>query len=1368
MADTPLPNADDLFGATQPEAPTPSADALFPDPSVQEKPSQGLLDRLNSFTKPVQESFGRIWDTANEGAGSEPGGWSPENIKHMQDWGLLSDPANGKTGPLRYFNDALVKGFGFIGDGVVRVTAGAAYGLGQAAKETILATGGIDPTRTAASEADAAKGEIINFTNYIMAELMGRGGRFSRPEISPEGKPYDLHISLPYTKEFSDAAHVVISPEAAPIVRKIYEDKGFTPAEVAHDATTNPTIAQDLALGQMPAAYGGPKPTELPVVDVARINDIAAMRGQFKASDFTAADSIKRAYDGTVPDGVTATDIKEKLVSHGYTEGQAQELANKFAVEKPTTINPNELVPAVKGPDGKVYVGQRGQLHTDVIADNKLANPEEPGATRKLIDEGYVGGFATKDGTFYTRPEASKLVEGKYGSLDAIELNGKQDGAPPVEPPKPPETAAAADGTPPEPMTVKEAYQAINDKISTTPADSGPVTFDQLYTKFVDDLNPINVATKDALKALGMGKPDAANNPYSLFRLVRGIYGKADQFLLNSTFDFHTYKNNGPSLQAVLKPINKDLTRFRAYIAAKRAIELNDRGIDPGMSLEAARTIMKDDASVAKFEAAQRGLVEYQNRVAAYVRDSGLISEDAYQAMLDANQEYVPFFRFMEEAQNLKQLSRAGNTKGLSSRNPFVKIEGSDLPIIDPLESVIKNTYTYLALAEKNAAGLKLVDLLSEAGMIERITTKAEDAATRRILQDQGFESPALADAILSHRSDTKLGNSITVFRDGKKEVYTSLDPELLSAWRALDSQSVDILTKIFAVPASSLRAGVTLVPEFIAKNAMRDFFTAMVNVTGSVYHPINTAYGFAAILSKNADYQSWLKGGGANSAIVSMDRAYIQERLFKLHEDQTIGNKAWNVVKSPLLLARMASELAENSTRVGTHIKQLGDLGKDGATATKAEIQNAAFTSREATLDFARIGSKMRAYNMIVAFGNPSVQGFDRMVRAMKDNPYSTSAKVVGGITVPSLLLWWANKDDPRVQELPHWQRDAFWIIPTDDWQPANAGELSTTSGAYTRLNNGRIEINRGTIWRVPKPIGIGILAGSLPERIMDALYKDDPRAFDGFIGDLQEQLVPPFVPTAGIPFYQDWANKNTFTGGPVVPGYLESQLPEYQYTPYTTESAKALSRIFLAVPTMREASADKTNRFNGVASAIGSPIMLENYVRAWTGGTGMYALKLADWAGEGLGVFDKPQEAASTLADIPFIGAFVARYPSASAQSIQTFYDRNAVNKQVMNTFQASANSGDLEAVRAIQKNYGLRYNMDGLEQTLASQTAIIRALNSNPNMKPFEKRQLIDSAYFTMIELAHMGNKMLDEAEKSLSSVKLQSQPSLPITQ
>ena len=83
------------------------------------------------------------------------------------------------------------------------------------------------------------------------------------------------------------------------------------------------------------------------------------------------------------------------------------------------------------------------------------------------------------------------------------------------------------------------------------------------------------------------------------------------------------------------------------------------------------------------------------------------------------------------------------------------------------------------------------------------------------------------------------------------------------------------------------------------------------------------------------------------------------------------------------------------------------------------------AYASREKfTLDFARIGAKTKGVNSIVAFFNANMQGIDRLAREFKDNPGRTSWKILLGITLPSILLYFANRDDERWKEIPQWQK--------------------------------------------------------------------------------------------------------------------------------------------------------------------------------------------------------------------------------------------------------------------------------------------------------------------------------------------------------
>lgn len=1005
-------------------------------------------------------------------------------------------------------------------------------------------------------------------------------------------------------------------------------------------------------------------------------------------------------------------------------------------------------------------------------------------------------------------------------------------------PPPPPEGGAGlAPGAPKEPFALSDesvaaAQSRILAKISIGAHQKQPVSIQNLYTDVVDSLNPFREFTKEATGVRKLKDLPTATDPYQLARLTRGSFGRADQYLEYGTFNFKTLANNGPALSEVLGPVRDDLPGFRAFAVSKRAIELEKRGIESGFTLGDAGIVV--DAGPDKYIVAARGTVEYQNRVTGYLRDAGVISSDEYRAMVDLNRDYVPFFRVMDDG---AAGGPGGAGRGLRAKNPLREIKGSERPIIDPLESVIKNTYTYVALAEKNAVGRAFIQMAKKSGhpetyfrkiedpirpvqvqeseirrmlnefvslkrkvtrsktettsitSAERSTASRADAAVRarveEALTSRGF-SPGEADQMLARLSKASgdatttverlvksiettefipeldirvphevatlfrkirapLGpNQIAVYEDGKRLVY-EVDSDIAEVFRNIDSQTANILVKILAVPARTLRAGSVLTPEFISRNMLRDQLTATAFVPN--YVPVvDFVSGAMSLIKKDASFQNWLKGGGANSALISMDRRYLSEHLFKLSGETGLASRAWNVAKSPLEGLRILSELAENATRIGVSKRTLGK------GLTKTEIQNAAFVSREGTLDFARIGAKMRSYNMVTAFANAAVQGVDRTFRAFTERPVGTSVKVLAGITLPSVLLWWANKDDQRYQELPQWQKDLFWIIPTDNWRPANGPEAFPEY--LTRTRNGVREVNDGTIYRVPKPFELGVIFGSLPERILDAFFNDNPEAFKNFEETLVQAFTPSVVPTAALPMMEQFANRKSFTGNPVVSRRAEGLLPEYQYNDYTTETAKALGRVFGAFPglTGKAVDAPEGSFTGGLARALTTPALIENYIRAWTGGMGRYALQIADFGLKQAGISPDIPAPERTLADIPLIRAFVVRYPSASAKSISDFYDRTDAAAKVADTIRNRAGEGDTAAVEktlAMQQTF---VRLEGMRRVLSEQSRLVHLVNIDPKMRPWEKRQIIDTLYFNMIEIARSGNQLLDSVAKT----------------
>ncbi len=862
------------------------------------------------------------------------------------------------------------------------------------------------------------------------------------------------------------------------------------------------------------------------------------------------------------------------------------------------------------------------------------------------------------------------------------------------------------------------------------PAKKTPYTWDQFYTDVKEELWPIRRIT-DAMRA---GEDlTTAQDPFKLARLTRGSYGRAEQFLEYSPFKFKTYENVGKSLKAIIEPVKDDLDGLRAYAVARRAIELAGRQIETGVPLEAARQVV---AEGEKYARVLQDLQEYQNHLVDYLKDAGILSEDAVAAMREANRDYVPFFRLMDDAE-----AGRGAGAGLKVHQPIKRIRGSERLIIDPLESIVKNTYLYTTLAERNAVGQALVALLERSGrddLMRRVPQPVKpiqvmDREIRAFLEENGIESPPeLEEAMTIFRRGnlTPAEDQIVVFRDGKREVY-QVPPEVASAFKATDRQTVNMLTRILAIPAKLLRVGATLSPDFISRNPVRDQFSAYVNAKGMTgYVPIyDMVRGIVSIAKQDADFQAWLKGGGANSALVSLDRDYVQQELARRSGQMGFAEKVWNVVKNPLEPLRIASELMENATRLGVYKRAAAGL------ATKEAMLNAAFESREGTIDFARVGAKTRAMNMITAFWNANLEGADRTIRAIRDRPMQTMTKIGAAITLPSVLLWWANHDDDwvdpqgnhhnRWKEIPNWERDLFWIVLTDKH-----------------------------IYRIPKPFELGVLFGSTVERLLDAFYDARPDAFKDFTSSMVNTMGINLVPTVAAPVLGQIVNWNFFTDRPLIPASKEGMLPEVQYAPYTTQTTRALGQLIGWIPPIKIGGQEI---FKGMrASSMASPAVIDNYIRAWTGTLGNYALQIADAALRKTGVLPDPVRPAKALEDMPVLRGFMVRYPSAQAQSIQDFYDAYDEAQQVVKTIKYQAMTGDAKAaVRNMMLDPTKLIRIENVHKGLAKAQQVLQLIDQNQKMGEEEKRQLIETIYFQMILMSRSGNQALREMKKAIET-------------
>jgi hypothetical protein len=838
------------------------------------------------------------------------------------------------------------------------------------------------------------------------------------------------------------------------------------------------------------------------------------------------------------------------------------------------------------------------------------------------------------------------------------------------------------------------------------------------YSDWVDDLDGLREAVREMS---GTQVILADQNPETLARLFRGAYGKADTFLRGGTFTWTDPSRTGEPLQAILADVGKvapaesgknSIDEFRAFLGARRAHELQGRGLGSGINIQdAARTMAQ---LAPKYSAMADRLYRFQDSILRYARDSRVVSQEQYLRMKAANQYYIPFFRVREPLPG-QPGGPGGKSLELVS-DPIKELKGDDkLRIIDPLESVVKNAYTLIPAAEKNHVGRMLVDLANQAGATHLVQL---DPTVR----DTGRTRPGY----------------IKVITDGQVSHYR-VSPEIETAMKALDRETAATVIKMLAKPASWLRSGSVLTPEFALRNPIRDNqasfmyskfgFVPGYDTVRGLLNVLSSGKGGIASLAKAAGgdpeiYWKWKASGGGGSEVTAIDREYMQKSL-----DQIVAeNGGWaslpgRLITSPMEAMRALSEMTEQMTRVGEFGAGLRKLGN-----SKAAMTEAAAASRDVTLDFSRAGNKGRVMNMITAFWNANIQGVDKFIRAHKENPVGTALRAAVSLTLPSAILALANADDPRYQDLPQWQKDLFWVIITDpisrtEWEALLPAEKTKKA--------------QETIWRIPKSPGLNLLYTMPVERFIQWTAGNDPHAAREMGKRLFVDLLPGLLPTGLIPLAEGISDFSFFTGRPIEPAGSERVLPEDRTSPGNTGLAKMASRALGAVE-------DAT----GLPVRV-SPPKLENTVRGLTGGIGMYALRGIDAgakeAGRAAGIIPPGNEPAGSMADIPGVKGFVSRYPQPYGENVTRFLENYTRASQRFNSGMKRTKGGDMSGPGLMSQPEAV--HLDEIKNAFGELMTAARAIEGAQNMDPQAKKDQIDEIYLTMSELAREGNLIID---------------------
>ena len=890
------------------------------------------------------------------------------------------------------------------------------------------------------------------------------------------------------------------------------------------------------------------------------------------------------------------------------------------------------------------------------------------------------------------------------------------------------------------PITKEQIVQSIKEAAKTTKRKFIIKAIDKKYP-VLEALKEANVKTKTGIEKL---------NNYELLRLQEGMQGRSAHFIEFGTLDFNTLAENGPSLINIVKPFVKDskteTALFSTYLTNRHAITLAKRNKESGVDIPNAEIFLKkytnrkvkdpDTGKMISYEQAAKKVDVYQDTVLKYATDGGLITKEAYNAFKEINKNYMPM------ARELPRPGESGFIKG--SSNPFKRLKGSKLKIIDPLESILKNTDYIVRMTELNKTKNDFMNIVLEAqkkdplafdwikkkkGDLKPITVQRKelekffDKETLDQLSDKGVGELAIfrQEAVYPDANSISFRN----IKNGKYEVY-EVGEDLVNAFRVMDSQSMGFVAKWLTAPTRTLRAGAIVTPSFALPNFFKDTMNATFLSKVGWIPIVDSIRGIFHVVYKDPKkateaYKRYLKSGAAFSTLRSVDRTVFDKDAHTLLNKGVMRNEYKIGITNPLGPFKYLTDVSELSTRVMMSEKVYQKAKKQGLSERDA-LQRAGFESKD-LLDYTRQGTVAGTINKGVPFFTARINGAVKAYEAGRDRPKKFFAMIGLAVVLPTVGTYISNLDengelDKDYKELP---------------------DYISNNKYYFKVNG------KGRFF--PKGFEVGTFFSNLTEKVLDYLRTNEKQEFMSYVKDFAKEHAKGYtpIPTFLRPHIENLSDYSIFREAPILPPSAPKDMLNSEYsTEYTNPTIKAL--------------AEQLTIIVGADNYFANPVYLENIYDSYFGGVGQMAKDSVNAIAIKGGIIDDPIRPEDPLTKIPGIRVFQAKDVYGYSKSIQQFYNKTKKYKTIINTVDYLIKTGNIKRYLELapEVNFDIKAVIEvenGMKQVSKDIKVIYNAKMKDDGtlFTPEEKRGLIDDLYKVRIGLAQQGLQIIKNVEQ-----------------
>lgn len=794
-------------------------------------------------------------------------------------------------------------------------------------------------------------------------------------------------------------------------------------------------------------------------------------------------------------------------------------------------------------------------------------------------------------------------------------------------------------------------------------------------TEVLDALAPIKYAEQAA------GITDAADSGYIAARMATGAASTMQATMLyglpewkDGVIQRKAGTGEKDALLGIFSDLGADLHNWLGWMAGHRAEILLGQGRENLLDANDIAALKgQGKGKEAKFLDAKARWNRLNAATLDLAQEAGLFTAEARAEF--ENEWYIPFFRESEDGDVLAPFK----SKGIANQSAGIKkIKGGEARTADLLENIFTSTSKLIDASMKNMAAQKTVWNLADTGLIEVVA------------------KPNMMDwRALKNGKDL-----ITVKLEGEDYMIWVEDPDLYRAMTFFDRKPFGSMINVAAKAKRLLTAGVTASPEFMLRNFLRDSLSSWVISKDGFKPVIDSIKGVRKTLAMDgstidvmfsgASFLGGYVNGNDPTAMADTVRKSLRRKGMT---PEQIAKYEKSIIRNAAHAKGVVADVWEKYNRLGEGLENANrEAVYDAAIKAGKSHAQAAFESKD-LMDFSMLGAAraIQGAAMVLPFFNARLQGLGKLSRELRDNPREI-AKRAGMITAMSLGLLATNWDDERYEELPDWDKDTNWHFFIGDQH-----------------------------FRIPKPFEIGVMFGTIPERMVRALGDKDTGAQFGkvvarAIGDTfalnpTPQLVKPMVEAA--------FNYDSFRSGPIDGPQDLAVRAEARYNEQTSLLMRELGEL------------------SGF-----SPKQLEHLLIGYTGTMGSYVMAAAD----GLIRAVRPGESASWRADeIPLVKAvYRGTGPAKSTQHMEDFYRMlNEVNQLKRTVDQYRGEGEDDKADELLEEQGGILKARRNLSRNLQQVRVLrnrIELLQRDRTLSAEEKRQRIDRLLASRNELVY----------------------------